>query len=429
MNLNQSWFRQILADLRSENPLACQGILSLAGLEFTDAVPTLAVTLGERSVLQVNLGFLREHARGEDDVKAVLLHEFLHVLLRHTARIRTMTPLRNLALDAIINATIHRLAGPRFSDFFSHYYAGAQGIARLLRSPTPNDPPDPFLDAFTQALHQGKVSSDDAYAFVCDPMHPALRLPEGRLLLGNHDERGFPVALEELPPGWGEVLRHCLETPSGRLLNGQGGALSLLDLRPAALNSHRQWHSLIQRVFASLALPDQRGRRLPNPEDVHRLPVLHPADRRAVLRTLWNPLLPDAHWPGGRPRPTGTVHLYLDVSGSMSEHLRRLLQALVPLQAWLRRPIWAFSTCVTRAEFRDGKLRATTTGGTCLTCVLDHLVRIDVRRAVLVTDGIVGAAPPALCSRLKGRRIEALILPGGTDRDLNAAGIPTHLLS
>jgi len=78
---------------------------------------------------------------------------------------------------------------------------------------------------------------------------------------------------------------------------------------------------------------------------------------------------------------------------------------------------------------RDGKLRATTTGGTCLTCVLDHLVRIDARRAVLVTDGIVGAAPPALRSRLKGRRIEALILPGGTDRDLNAAGIPTHLLS
>ena len=48
----------------------------------------------------------------EEHVKAVLLHEFLHVLLNHTGEYEVANPAVNLALDAVINHIIHRSCGP-----------------------------------------------------------------------------------------------------------------------------------------------------------------------------------------------------------------------------------------------------------------------------------------------------------------------------
>ena len=59
----------------------------------------------------MNLAFVREHCRTDAHVKAVICHEFLHVLLRHTERLTRLTPAEHLAFDAVINAIIHRSAG------------------------------------------------------------------------------------------------------------------------------------------------------------------------------------------------------------------------------------------------------------------------------------------------------------------------------
>src|SRR5438046_549798 len=132
MQIDEKYFHNILRDLIDESPLACRGVFGVCGIEFTEQVETLAVTLGRPSVLKVNLRFLREHCRSERHVKAVLIHEFLHVLLRHTERIQRMTPLLNLALDAVINSIIHRKLGLEYSEFISLYYKDALGSARLL---------------------------------------------------------------------------------------------------------------------------------------------------------------------------------------------------------------------------------------------------------------------------------------------------------
>ena len=87
------------------------------------AVPTLCVTLGRMSVLRVNLDFVAAHCTTEDHVKALLVHEFLHVLLGHTLRFATMSPALNIALDAVINAIIHRRLGASYSDVMASYYA------------------------------------------------------------------------------------------------------------------------------------------------------------------------------------------------------------------------------------------------------------------------------------------------------------------
>lgn len=133
MRINQDYFRSLLQETIDENPLACRAVLSLCRVDFTNSVETLAVSLGQPSVLQVNLGFVRRHCQTEKQVKAVLIHEFLHILLGHTLKFKKMTPALNLALDAVINAIIHRRLGTEYSSMMANYYREAQGLLALLR--------------------------------------------------------------------------------------------------------------------------------------------------------------------------------------------------------------------------------------------------------------------------------------------------------
>ena len=123
MKIDPSYFRAILDELIEDNPLACQGILSISRLDFTTSVPTLAVTLNEDPPrLLVNLDFIRERCSAEVHVKTLLLHEFLHVLLNHTGEFDVCDPAINLALDAVINHIIHRSCGAAYSEFCRLYY-------------------------------------------------------------------------------------------------------------------------------------------------------------------------------------------------------------------------------------------------------------------------------------------------------------------
>ncbi len=134
MEIDQAWFRSLLHETIDENPLCCRAVFSICRVEFTTAVPTLCVSLGRRSVLRVNLDFVAAHCTTEDHVKALLVHEFLHVLLGHTLRFASMSPAAlNIALDAVINAIIHRRLGASYSDVMASYYADVGGVLRLLR--------------------------------------------------------------------------------------------------------------------------------------------------------------------------------------------------------------------------------------------------------------------------------------------------------
>ena len=137
LRMNAGEFHNIYQELIEENPLAIRAVLKVLRIEFTDTVPTLAVTCEARPRLLVNLAFVGEHCRTEAHVKAVICHEFLHVLLRHTERFTTLTPAEHLALDAVINAIIHRSLGPGLQrDDEPLLRRASVGIARLLRPPT-----------------------------------------------------------------------------------------------------------------------------------------------------------------------------------------------------------------------------------------------------------------------------------------------------
>ena len=109
--MNAMQVRALMHELMDENPFAIRAVLRILSVEFTNAVPTLAVTNEPRPRLLINLEFVAKHCKTEEHVKALLCHEFLHVLLRHTDEPGRPTPARHLAADAVINAIIHRQLG------------------------------------------------------------------------------------------------------------------------------------------------------------------------------------------------------------------------------------------------------------------------------------------------------------------------------
>ena len=163
-------FQDLIVELVDEDPFALRAVLKLLRVEYTTEVPTLAVTCERQPRLLVNLDFLRDHCRTDAQVKAVLFHEFLHVLLRHTETRRELTPERHLAFDAVINAIIHREHGLICSSMMSEYYRDAQGPMVLLRPPTPQEaerasrPTAPQLERVWFALYAGLMVADDIEA-------------------------------------------------------------------------------------------------------------------------------------------------------------------------------------------------------------------------------------------------------------------------
>lgn len=125
--MKSAHFESLLQELIDENPFAIRAALQILKVEYTSAIPTLAVTCEAKPRMLVNLAFLARHAQTEIQVKAVVVHEFLHVLLRHTEGRQPLTAARHLAFDAVINAIIHRQYGEAHSSMMSAYYADSKG--------------------------------------------------------------------------------------------------------------------------------------------------------------------------------------------------------------------------------------------------------------------------------------------------------------
>jgi hypothetical protein len=183
------------------------------------------------------------------------------------------------------------------------------------------------------------------------------------------------------------------------------------------------WRRATYAVLRKHLSPDPAGPRDWQPGGECRLPVLSPRDKRSFMRALWSPLMPDALWPQARSLPRGTAHVYLDVSGSMNAEMPLLVQLLVRLSGQIRRPFWAFSDRVAPARIRDGQLAAVTTGGTSMSCVLEHLIKTRPPSAVVITDGYIEQLDADLVRRCSGTRLHAIVTRDGNPMPLRKSGI------
>ncbi len=186
-----------------------------------------------------------------------------------------------------------------------------------------------------------------------------------------------------------------------------------------------RWQRRTLAVLREHLLPDPRSRAQRDQPTAYRIPVLSPRDRRAFLRAQWSPFLPEALWEGTTPRREGSAHVYLDVSGSMNAEMPLVIALLARVSRWIRRPFWAFSDVVAPAVIERGQLKAQTTGGTSMKCVLEHVARTRPASAIVLTDGYIETLDrSAVQAALAGTRLTALITRDGNPAQLKRAGIP-----
>jgi predicted metal-dependent peptidase len=122
-------------------------------------------------------------------------------------------------------------------------------------------------------------------------------------------------------------------------------------------------------------------------------------------------------------KPLGTAQIYLDVSGSMNAEMGLIIGLLNRLRRFLRMPFWAFSNKVSPAHIDGGALKTNTTGGTSLTCVLEHIAKTRPESAVIITDGYIETIPRTLVLQTNHTRIHTLLTRDGSATELNQAGL------
>jgi len=450
MRWTEHRFASVMQELLEENPIALRPLLTLAGWQFDAQVPTLAVTLGERSTLHVNPGFLETWCTTDDMAKAAVLHEFLHLLLGHTLRFSFIDDAHNIALDAVINAIIHRQMGGTFSALFSTYYQDSVGPLGLLRHPgfplTDEDPlhrglydrtvvaedilgilesvqertaPDP------QASRAQRRQNRDSKRAENQSRRRKLGFPD---CIGSHDPAGMPAELpQNLREAFESTLRSAAGNELGRQLSQHAGVRGrVFTASVSPLRS--QWKRAARTALRACLDKMEVSRWTGNSPTFATLPVLSTTDRRGFLRVGWSPFLPESEHRLTGPLRSGEAQVYLDVSGSIRDELSELVHLLRVFQGLIARPIWTFADTVEPARFEHGGLVTRSSDGTNIEVVLDHIARTRPAAALIVTDGELGPIPKAMMAQCAGTRICALVTGEGDPRDLKRAGIPVQVL-
>jgi hypothetical protein len=333
------------------------------------------------------------------------------------------------------------------------YYADVTDLKKLLRPMTPreqdyydcydceyyerhNCPLPQWVRAWV-GLYSGNLIADDIEELVLQLQSKAsaggllnspFELKDGDPggnddLLGNHQDADQALSDE---------LREALEE-SLKQMNGSGiwrepasrgvGANPYEALFTGKDGPMLRWERKTLAILKQYLQPDKKSRaRKELPVD-YCLPVLSPGDRRAFMRSLWAPFLPEAQWSTTKTGPEGSAQIYLDVSGSMYAEMPLIVALLGRLSKYIRRPFWAFSDIVAPAVIKNGQLKADTSGGTSMSCVLEHLALTKPAAAIVVTDGYIEHLDRRLITAISSTRLHAIVTRDGNPSALRHAGI------
>lgn len=184
-----------------------------------------------------------------------------------------------------------------------------------------------------------------------------------------------------------------------------------------------KWERKALAILRQHLSPDRKSRAVIQEDRIYRIPILSPSDRRAYMRSLWNAFLPDATWTTRLPKREGSAFVYLDVSGSMNAEMPQIIALLGRLSRYIRRPFWAFSDVVAPAVIERGQLKAETTGGTSMACVIEHIALTQPYAAIVVTDGYIEKLDKQLVRKIGKSKLHVVLTRDGSAAELKKAGL------
>ena len=416
-------------------------LFGLFDIEFSEVTQTACVECRATPRLLLNKTFLDEYCQDDGDLFLLILHELYHVILGHTRLFPRVSPIDNIVFDAVINSmlcrTVGRTVGTRLFTRINGYDSLPE---RLLRPPPgwPDEfqnalatlPPEEqrIIDLLYGAAESGEMTYRDIYELLCKELSG--RSVPNAFLFGSHgpkeNEDGLlKEAVRRIVEGWPPPPFRIAGRDQGRKAEDfwlrptdkPGSAFRKAfegALRKCGIHVGRGPAVYRRQVTNSLrsvetVLPNARDRRIP------------------ALRSFLGhaPLFYRSELSERRPRPLRVpiVHLYLDVSGSMTE-------CLLYLSAACRQPfkrgelkIFAFSTVVSELKGHDlSKAPMQNTWGTDINAVLGHITGIPARRRpkviLIATDGYVGRGRRNLIARLSHTRVVVALTDSGHAADL-----------
>jgi len=405
-------------------------LLRIVGVEETTSVASAAVECCLNPRLRINPEFVAMHAQTPEKLLMLVMHELHHVLLGHTLLPRAPSVVDNIVFDAVINATLCRMfPDPECIALFTGLYSSGKFPECLLRPAEGWTPKTPGADP-PALLAPGRKTALAAYKSLYSPQgayyeevykafrHPLEAFAAGKpepastpFLLGSHgesDPADYDAAFRAIAP----LAAHWHK--SDAIVGGRGWGDVLNDerIKPRRRTSNRRILArLIRKVAAGGG--DSTARALTKALVAGFSPVPSHSRRSVVLRALHVPqVLYQFQLTGRVQERLERVHVYLDVSGSMTGVVEDLYGAVADCAGMVHPKVHLFSTSVsdaTLAEIRNGVVR--TTVGTDIRCVAEHMEKRQVARAVILTDGYVGAVPEQF-----RRRMEKCVLGVGLSR-------------
>ncbi len=381
-------------------------------IEESPDVPTASISYD--GTLRYNPGFVAKHIACAEDLFCLVMHEIMHPMFGHFVYKGGQT--ENLAADMVINASISVLFpdASGCGSLFKKTYE-PQGMEGLLRplSRMHDSRYGRLYDTFYGYGRSGpRLSTGEVIQSlkVLTPMNEACSI----VLLGSHgrdtstarDSAGLGGLSAETLCRIAEDLRRSAQSPKN---HRAGYGDSLYELFLEFIKTHLSIRKVLLQKFATKRKVDRFKQSVHRPAiGVSPIP-LHPSKRDFVLLAAG---IPPFHYHNHVQRVAVKEHglaVYLDVSGSVNEHLPEIVGVLSGLKAELI-SIFLFSNKVVEIPFKTllaGQVR--TTYGTDFDCIADSILERGFDKAVILTDGYASLAEDKQ-TELKKRKLQTLTI-------------------
>jgi hypothetical protein len=389
----------------------------IKSVEESDTCPTACIS--SEGILRYNPAFVAKYVGCDEDLFCLVLHEILHPMFGHF--IYKSGHLESVAADMVINASISLLfqdasgCGSLFRKTYQPH--GMEGLLRPLSRMHDSRYANLYNVFYGNRHKEDQLTTGEVIQAlkVLTPAYDAKAI----LLIGSHatgeagdgaDAPGLTGLPAESLCRIAEDLKQAAHYPNNRIA-GQGE--NLYDLFLEAIKTHLSIRKVLLQKFATKRKVDRFK------QTIHRQAIgvspipLHPSKRDFVLLAAG---IPPFHYHNHVQRVTTKKHglaVYLDVSGSVNDHLPEIVSILSSLKAELT-SIFLFSNKVVEVPFKALLAgRVQTTYGTDFNCIAESIIERDLDKAVILTDGYAGLNEEHQTA-LKQRRVCTLtVLFGG----------------
>ena len=382
-------------------------------VEEAEWCPTAAIN--KEGILVYNREFVTRHIVSRQDLFSLIFHETLHIVFQ--SFIQVCGSIENLAADAIINAVISQLystesgGGKLFAKLYSR-----EGIEGLLR------PGSRLQNSRFDRLYQALYCSwrREKNLTTGEVIQTLKILLEGKVvdvfLLGSHFlDSGKEKTPSSLKPVDRETAARIAKDIKKDLAGGReaGYFPTILELLMEALESKLSIRKSLLLGYTTDRKIDRFKEEFREKRSIVSPIPLYPSKKDVVL--LASGLFPVYfHNRLNRPKQKRKgIAIYLDVSGSVNDHLPEILGILRRLQNEVT-SIYQFSNEVVEtsmAELARGRIK--TTFGTSFDAVAGSILENGYEKAVVFTDGY-SSIDQELQEQMKRKDVKILtVLFGG----------------